>query len=107
MMTTPKPTVNTTHQDNEAGLLEENINLPNNSSNSKKADSEMMLPHERDQTTGPTGTNEKGNERARTVIKQAHDDVHRGLKDTDRRGIPSDINSSESSHQKNDIIKKG
>jgi hypothetical protein len=55
-----------------------------------------LLPHERDQTTGGQGTSQ-GNEdkRSRAVIGQAAEDTKRGLKDTDRRGIPSDIMGSD------------
>ncbi|SOD16874.1 hypothetical protein [Nitrosomonas ureae] len=81
---------------NETGTKEEKIDLRNQVSENNKTDSDMMLPHERDETTGPTGTNEKGNEKSREVIKRAHDDTEHGLKDTDRHGIPSDIESCDS-----------
>ena len=55
----------------------------------------MMLPHERDESTGPTGTNAVGDEQSREIIKKAYDDTKQGLKDTDRHGIPSDIKSSQ------------
>ncbi len=60
-----------------------------------QADEQVLLPHERDQTTRREGTglgNE--NERSRAVIGQAAEDTESGLKDTDRRGIPSDIVAS-------------
>ncbi len=61
-----------------------------------QADEQSLLPHERDQTTGPQGTNlGNENERSRTVMGQAAEDTKRGLKDTDRRGIPSDIVASD------------
>jgi len=84
---------------NETGTKEEKIDLPNQVSENQKTDSDMMLPHERDESTGPTGTNAKGDESSREIIKKAHDDTKQGLKDTDRRGIPSDIKSSDSPHQ--------
>lgn len=94
-----KTIVDNNQKNDEGGLLEENIDLPNQSSKSKQSESDMMLPHERDQTTGPTGTNAIGNEQSREIINKAHDDTKSGLKDTDRRGIPSDIKSSETPHQ--------
>ncbi len=61
----------------------------------KQADEQVLLPHERDETTRREGTG-LGNEddRSRAVIGQAAEDTKHGLKDTDRRGIPSDIVSS-------------
>ena len=61
-----------------------------------QADGQSLLPHERDQTTGREGTS-RGNEdeRSRAIMGQAAEDTKRGLKDTDRRGIPSDIIASD------------
>ena len=61
-----------------------------------QADEQSFLPHERDQTTRRQGTS-RGNEdeRSRAVVGQAAEDTKRGLKDTDRRGIPSDIIASD------------
>lgn len=83
-------------KNNVTDTKEEKIDLPNQVSEKHKTDSDMMLPHERDETSGPTGTNAKGDEQSREIIKKAHDDTKQGLKDTDRRGIPSDIESSQS-----------
>lgn len=49
----------------------------------------LPLPHERDQTpeTIPPRT-EKG---PRQVIDQAASDIRRGLRDSERRGVPSDV----------------
>jgi len=60
------------------------------------ADEQALLPHERDETTRRQGTS-LGNEdeRSRAVMGQAAEDTKRGLKDTDRRGIPSDIIASD------------
>lgn len=93
---------------NKIGIKEERIDLSNKVSENNKADSEMMLPHERDETTGPTGTNDVENEQSREIIKKAHDDTKHGLKDTDRHGIPSDLESSDSPQQviSEDIRKK-
>lgn len=95
MNTSSKGPTNTC-KNNETGFKEEKIDLPDRISENNKTDSDMMLPHERDETTGPTGTNEKGSEKSREVIKRAHDDTKHGLKDTDRHGIPSDIESCDS-----------
>ncbi len=95
------PTINPSNDSkiDETGTKEEKIDLPNQVSESHKTNSDMLLPHERDETTGPTGTNAKGDEQSREIIKKAHDDTEQGLKDTDRHGIPSDIKSSDSPHQ--------
>ncbi|HVW63849.1 MAG TPA: hypothetical protein VHB01_02455 [Nitrosospira sp.] len=62
----------------------------------ERADDQMMMPHERDETTRRHATG-KGNENEKSpeVIDQAKKDTEAGLKDTDRRGIPSDIVASE------------
>jgi hypothetical protein len=62
----------------------------------QRADDQMMMPHERDETTRRQATS-KGNENemSQDVIDQAKEDTAAGLKDTDRRGIPSDIVASE------------
>ncbi|PTQ81511.1 hypothetical protein C8R21_10962 [Nitrosospira multiformis] len=76
----------------ETGILTERADLPNSKPGAKdKAEHQPLLPHERDETTRPTGTSHRGNEHTREVIGQAHEDTKQGLKDTDRRGIPSDI----------------
>lgn len=83
----------------ETGVLTERVELPKPKSEhpaQDQAEGQSLLPHERDQTTGPTGAglaNEE--ERSRNVIGQAAEDTERGLKDTDRRGIPSDIEASD------------
>lgn len=61
----------------------------------ERADDQMMMPHERDETTRRQATS-KGNENemSQDVIGQAKEDTEAGLKDTDRRGIPSDIVAS-------------
>lgn len=79
----------------ETGTLVEHVDLTNQLSKENTTEPEMLLPHERDQTSGPTGTDSPGDEHSREVIKQAHDDTKQGLKDTDRRGIPSDIVKSD------------
>ena len=61
----------------------------------ERADEQMMMPHERDETTRRDATG-KGNENrmSQDVIEQAKEDTEHGLKDTDLRGIPSDIIAS-------------
>ncbi|MBN9133396.1 MAG: hypothetical protein J0H48_08525 [Nitrosospira multiformis] len=80
----------------ETGTLTERVDLPKLEPGVEdQAEQQMLLPHERDETTRPTGTSHRGNEQTREVIEQAHDDTKQGLKDTDRRGIPSDIVDSD------------
>jgi hypothetical protein len=56
------------------------------------------LPHERDESARAAGDRlkEKPTPSGRE-ISQAHEDVERGLVDTDRRGIPDDIPTRKSS----------
>jgi hypothetical protein len=62
----------------------------------ERADDQMMMPHERDETTRRQATSHGNeNEMSQDVIDQAKEDTEAGLKDTDRRGIPSDIVASE------------
>jgi hypothetical protein len=64
--------------------------------NPSVSEEETLMPHERDQTTKPAGTSQPNeNEMSRAVIGQAAEDTEHGLKDTDRRGIPSDIVKSD------------
>jgi hypothetical protein len=80
----------------ETGTLTEKVDLPKSKPRAKdKEEPQTLLPHERDETTRPAGTSHRGNEHTRKVIEQAHDDTKQGLKDTDRRGIPSDIVDSD------------
>jgi len=50
---------------------------------------EMPLPHERDEA--PNGLPKPGEKRPRQVIEQAASDIEHGLRDTERRGLPSDV----------------
>ncbi len=77
------------------GILSENINLSNRTESENQTDSKPLLPHERDESTGSTSAEKQGNKRSREVIKKAHEDTRRGMVDTDRRGIPSDIIESD------------
>jgi hypothetical protein len=83
----------------ETGILTERVELPKPKSEhpeQDQAEEQPLLPHERDETTGPAGTGlTNQEERSREVIGQAAEDTQRGLKDTDRRGIPSDIVASD------------
>jgi len=65
-----KTIIDNNQKNDEAGLREVNIDLPNLGSKSKQSESDMMLPHERDESTGPTGTNAIGNEQSREIIKK-------------------------------------
>jgi hypothetical protein len=53
------------------------------------------MPHERDESARATGNrlDERLPPTARN-IEQAHDDIEKGLTDTDRRGVPDDVPSS-------------
>lgn len=86
-------------QKKESGVLTERVELSRPKSEHAardQAEEQALLPHERDQTTGPTGAGlASEDEHSRDVIGQAAEDTERGLKDTDRRGIPSDIVASE------------
>ena len=53
---------------------------------------ELSLPHERDETAGKRETAVPPGSRER--IKKGTDDVERGLKDTERRGVPNDLPKS-------------
>ena len=52
---------------------------------------DRALPHERDESAHPTET--KVDPKRRQRIGRAAEDVEGGLKDTEGRGIPSDVPS--------------
>ncbi len=84
----------------ETGVLTEQADLTKPASPTSAAqdqeEDQVLLPHERDQTTRPAGTGEPTqHEPSREKIGQAGKDTRRGLKDTDRRGIPSDIEATD------------
>lgn len=59
---------------------------------SNQEEEDLLLPHDRDETTGSESTaSATVNQESRDTIKQAADDIDSGLKDTERRGIPSDV----------------
>jgi hypothetical protein len=58
----------------------------------KQEKKELLLPHDRDETTGSASTGSATvHQESRDTVKQAAEDIERGLKDTERRGIPSDV----------------
>ena len=58
----------------------------------KQEKKELLLPHDRDETTGSASTaSATVHQKSRDTVKQAVEDIERGLKDTERRGIPSDV----------------
>lgn len=84
----------------ETGVLTEQADLTRPSgpapAGQDQEEEQVLLPHERDQTTNPSGTGEPTqHEPSREKIGQAGKDTRRGLKDTDRRGIPSDIEATD------------
>jgi hypothetical protein len=53
-------------------------------------------PHERDESAHATGNRlDQALPPSDRQIHQAHEDVQRGLKDTDRRGVPNEVPVSE------------
>jgi hypothetical protein len=50
-----------------------------------------VLPHERDEKSGAGSTQAAGSAAARRKVVQAGEDVERGLVDTERRGVPSNV----------------
>lgn len=93
-----KPSSKEISCEKETGLLTERVDLPvpEEEQTQDEAKEQTLLPHERDQTTRPVGTSlHNETELGQAVIGQAAEDTEHGLKDTDRRGIPSDIVASE------------
>jgi hypothetical protein len=84
----------------ERGIRVEKVDLSSKISEDNKTESELFLPHERDETTGPTGSDSPTDGSSRELIRKAYDDTMNGLKDTDRRGIPSDIVESDIPNKK-------
>jgi hypothetical protein len=81
----------------ETGVHRQRVDLPDPDPKAKdQTEEQPLLPHERDETTRPTATSlGTESEMSRDVVEQAREDTEHGLKDTDRRGIPSDIVSSD------------
>lgn len=76
-------------------ILTKDINLSNHAEPENQTDSQPLLPHERDESAESTNTENQVDKRSRELIKKAHEDTRRGMLDTDRRGIPSDIIESD------------
>lgn len=81
----------------ETGVHRQRVDLPNPDPEAKdQAEEQPLLPNERDETTRPSATSlGTENKMSRDVVEQAREDTEHGLKDTDLRGIPSDIISSD------------
>lgn len=87
----------------ETGFLVQQVDLSDPLSSANQTEPEMMMPHERDQNSGPTGTtgttdtdtDSVGDKHSREVIKQGYEDTKNGLKDTDLIGVPSNIAESD------------
>ncbi|MGH8762943.1 MAG: hypothetical protein ACREUR_06875 [Nitrosospira sp.] len=57
-----------------------------------REEEQLLLPHDRDEATGSESTGSATtSQESRDTIKQAVEDIEHGLKDTERRGIPSDV----------------
>ncbi len=83
--------------DKETGVHAQRVDLPNPDPKAlHQTEEQPLLPNERDETTRPTSAGlGTSNEQSREVVEQAREDTEHGLKDTDRRGIPSDIIASD------------
>jgi hypothetical protein len=83
--------------DKETGVHAQRVDLPNPDPKAPhQTEEQPLLPNERDETTRPTGTGlGTSSEQSREVVEQAREDTEHGLKDTDLRGIPSDIFASD------------
>lgn len=83
--------------DKETGVHAQRVDLPNPDPGAPhQTEEQPLLPNERDETTRPTSTGlGTSNEQSREVVGQAKEDTEHGLRDTDLRGIPSDIVASD------------
>ena len=88
-----KPTSLNVVKGKETGTLVQHVDL-SSQIDPNKSESEMLLPHERDQTAGPMEAHGPGDVHSRDLIMKAYEDTKKGLKDTDCHGIPSDIDKS-------------
>ena len=88
-----KPTSLNVVKGKETGTLVQHVDL-SSQIDQNKSEAEMLLPHERDQTAGPAGTDGPQDGHSRNLMMKAYDDTKSGLKDTDCHGIPSDIDKS-------------
>lgn len=73
-------------------LLNKNPVAPGTRAPQQASDSDLQLPHERDQSTGSDATGGMGTgaagDRQREVLQQAHQDLKDGQVDTDMRATP-------------------
>lgn len=60
---------------------------PNRSNAPNDLEDEPKLPHERDESAGKASSSPV----PRQVVEQAASDITRGLRDSERRGTPSDV----------------
>lgn len=94
MSSKQKPSPEEIKKGGDTGLVEEKIDLANQQELEAKTAPEMMLPHERDETAGAKSTQSPGDAHSREKIHKAHSDTEQGLEDTDCRGTPSNIIST-------------
>lgn len=66
----------------------------------KVSDHDLRQPNERDEAPdgGHRGT-DRATDQPQTDIPRAHDDIEKGLRDTERRGIPSNVPSSKDNNK--------
>jgi hypothetical protein len=65
-----------------------------------KPQNEPRLPHERDESVGARDPSQSGSAASQRRIEQATDDIDRGLRDTERRGVPSDVPGKPASEER-------
>lgn len=92
-MNTSKPSSPSTAGTSDKGrLLDKPPVAPGERHPDPQAASDVQLPHERDQSTGPDSTGGMGTgaagDRQREVLQQAHQDLKDGQVDTDLRATP-------------------
>ena len=56
---------------------------------------DTSLPHDRDEKGGNGDENDPQQRANRTATRQAHDDVERGIQDTERIGTPNAVPSAD------------
>jgi hypothetical protein len=85
---------NPRRQQTKAGVKKKEDVMHQKPLSSKQEKEELLLPHDRDETTGSSSTaSATAHQESRDTVKQAVADIEHGLKDTERRGIPSDVPS--------------
>ncbi|MGZ5121916.1 MAG: hypothetical protein ACXWCY_22340 [Burkholderiales bacterium] len=62
---------------------------------SRRGERNPKMPHERDESARSNAPDDQPQPASKGRVEQAHDDVNRGLIDTDRRGTPDDIPADE------------